>query len=193
MRSAAIAISVEQAEQSQRENAAIARGLKSQDPELLDHLIELYQHRLLRYLLFLTGKREVAEDLFQETWMRVLMRGSPVQRQGALRHLAVYHCAQPGDRSLAQADHGFAGRDERCRRTKGARLRLRPTAPRRWRVPGARRPRRGCGGAAEAGGQLSRGAGAALPRGDVAGRDCERDARAAVHGEVAACIAGWRR
>jgi RNA polymerase sigma-70 factor, ECF subfamily len=70
-----VAISMEQAEQGQRENAAIARGLKSQDPELLDHLIELYQHRLLRYLLFLTGKREVAEDLFQETWMRVLLRG----------------------------------------------------------------------------------------------------------------------
>jgi RNA polymerase sigma-70 factor (ECF subfamily) len=49
--------------------------LKRQDPELLDHLIETYQHRLLRYLLFLTGKREVAEDLFQETWMRVLLRG----------------------------------------------------------------------------------------------------------------------
>ena len=76
MRSPAIAISMEQAEQSQRENAAIACGLKSQDPELLDRLIELYQHRLLRYLLFLTGKREVAEDLFQETWMRVLLRGS---------------------------------------------------------------------------------------------------------------------
>jgi len=75
MGSAAIAISTEQAEQSQRENAAIARGLKNQDPELLDQLIELYQHRLLRYLLFLTGRREVAEDLFQETWMRVLMRG----------------------------------------------------------------------------------------------------------------------
>lgn len=62
--------------QSQSENAAIAHGLKKQDPELLDHLIELYQHRLLRYLLFLTGRREVAEDLFQETWMRVLLRGS---------------------------------------------------------------------------------------------------------------------
>ena len=60
---------------NQRENAAIARGLKKQDPELLDHLIELYQHRLLRYLIFLTGRREVAEDLFQETWMRVLVRG----------------------------------------------------------------------------------------------------------------------
>ncbi len=76
MHSAAMAISVEQAEQGQRENAAIARGLKRQDPELLDHLIEVYQHRLLRYLLFLTGKREVAEDLFQETWMRVLLRGA---------------------------------------------------------------------------------------------------------------------
>jgi RNA polymerase sigma-70 factor, ECF subfamily len=75
MRSAAIAISAEQAEQSQQENAAIACGLKRQDAELLDRLIELYQHRLLRYLLFLTGKREVAEDLFQETWMRVLLRG----------------------------------------------------------------------------------------------------------------------
>ncbi|ADW70214.1 RNA polymerase, sigma-24 subunit, ECF subfamily [Granulicella tundricola MP5ACTX9] len=63
-------------EQTQRENLAIARGLKRNDPELLDQLIELYQHRLLRYLLFLTGKREVAEDLFQETWMRVLLRGA---------------------------------------------------------------------------------------------------------------------
>src|SRR5690242_12005787 len=76
MRSAAVAISLEQAEQSQRENAAIARGLKNQDAELLDRLIELYQHRLLRYLLFLTSKRETAEDLFQETWIRVLIRGS---------------------------------------------------------------------------------------------------------------------
>lgn len=62
--------------QDHAENAAIARGLKKQDPELLDHLIDLYQHRLMRYLLFLTGKRDVAEDLFQETWMRVLMRGA---------------------------------------------------------------------------------------------------------------------
>jgi RNA polymerase sigma-70 factor (ECF subfamily) len=65
-----------QIQQVQSENAAIAHGLKRQNPELLDQLIELYQHRLLRYLLFLTGKREVAEDLFQETWMRVLLRGS---------------------------------------------------------------------------------------------------------------------
>ena len=58
------------------ENAAIARGLKRQDPDLLDELIDQYQHRLLRYLLFLTGNREVSEDLFQETWIRVLLRGA---------------------------------------------------------------------------------------------------------------------
>src|SRR5713226_10319253 len=70
-----IALAAAQTAQVQSENAAIAHGLKRQNPELLDQLIEMYQHRLLRYLLFLTGKREVAEDLFQETWMRVLLRG----------------------------------------------------------------------------------------------------------------------
>jgi RNA polymerase sigma-70 factor, ECF subfamily len=76
MQTGAIPISAAFAAQAQSENVAIAQGLKRQNPELLDHLIELYQHRLLRYLLFLTGKREVAEDLFQETWMRVLLRGA---------------------------------------------------------------------------------------------------------------------
>ena len=59
-----------------QENLAIAEGLKRQDAGLLDSLIVRYQHRLLRYLLFLTGNREMAEDLFQEVWMRVLTRGS---------------------------------------------------------------------------------------------------------------------
>ncbi len=69
-------LTAEAAKQIERENAAIARGLKQQDPELLDQLIETYQHRLMRYLMFLTSKREVAEDLFQEVWIRVLRRGS---------------------------------------------------------------------------------------------------------------------
>jgi RNA polymerase sigma-70 factor, ECF subfamily len=71
-----IALTAEAAREVERENAAIARGLKRHDPELLDQLIETYQHRLMRYLMFLTGKREVAEDLFQEVWIRVLRRGS---------------------------------------------------------------------------------------------------------------------
>jgi RNA polymerase sigma-70 factor, ECF subfamily len=57
------------------EAGAIARGLRRRDPDLLDRLIEQYQHRLLRYLLYLAGNHELAEDLFQETWIRVLERG----------------------------------------------------------------------------------------------------------------------
>lgn len=71
-----IVLSAAAVREVQRENAAIARGLKRQDPELMDRLIETYQHRLMRYLMFLTSKREVAEDLFQEVWIRVLRRGS---------------------------------------------------------------------------------------------------------------------
>lgn len=57
------------------DTSAIARGLRRRDPDLLDRLIEQYQHRLLRYLVYLSGNRELAEDLFQETWIRVLERG----------------------------------------------------------------------------------------------------------------------
>jgi RNA polymerase sigma-70 factor, ECF subfamily len=57
------------------ETKEIARGLKRRDPELLDRLIEQYQYRLFRYLVYLTASHERAEDIFQETWMRVLERG----------------------------------------------------------------------------------------------------------------------
>lgn len=57
------------------ENTEIARGLKRRDPDVLDQLIEKYQHRLLRYLMHLAGRRDLAEDFFQETWIRVLERG----------------------------------------------------------------------------------------------------------------------
>jgi RNA polymerase sigma-70 factor (ECF subfamily) len=54
---------------------SLALGLRRRDPELLDRLIEQYQYRLFRYLLYITGNRERAEDFFQETWIRVLERG----------------------------------------------------------------------------------------------------------------------
>jgi RNA polymerase sigma-70 factor (ECF subfamily) len=63
-------------EQVRQESLAISQGLKRQDPGLLDELIVRYQHRLLRYLLYLTSNREMAEDLFQEVWMRVMVRGA---------------------------------------------------------------------------------------------------------------------
>src|SRR3989475_550020 len=57
------------------ESKSIARGLRRRDPDLLDRLIEQYHFRLFRYLLYVTGNKERAEDFFQETWIRVLERG----------------------------------------------------------------------------------------------------------------------
>src|ERR1700674_755116 len=57
------------------EAKTIARGLQKRDPDLLDRLIEQYQYRLFRYLVYITGNKERAEDFFQETWIRVLERG----------------------------------------------------------------------------------------------------------------------
>ncbi len=63
-------------EQARAESLAVAEGLKRRRAGLIEELIVRYQHRLLRYLLFLTGNRETAEDLFQEVWMRILVHGS---------------------------------------------------------------------------------------------------------------------
>lgn len=57
------------------DSQTLARALQRRDPDLLDQLIEQYQFRLFRYLLFITGSQERAEDFFQETWLRVLERG----------------------------------------------------------------------------------------------------------------------
>jgi len=72
----AAAGSIASSAQVREESLAIADGLKRQDAGLLDELIVRYQHRLLRYLLYLTSNREQAEDLFQEVWMRVMVRGA---------------------------------------------------------------------------------------------------------------------
>jgi len=56
------------------EKQAIVRGLRGRDPDLLDLLIERNQHRLMRYLVHLTGSASTAEDIFQETWLRVIER-----------------------------------------------------------------------------------------------------------------------
>ena len=60
---------------AETETSKIARGLRERDGELLADLVERFQHRLVRYLLYLTGRRDYAEDLAQETWVRVLQRG----------------------------------------------------------------------------------------------------------------------
>jgi RNA polymerase sigma-70 factor (ECF subfamily) len=77
----ASSMAVQVDEQVRQQNLAVAQGLKRQDAGLLDELIVKYQHRLMRYLLYLTGNREQAEDLFQDVWMRVMVRGAQFNGQ----------------------------------------------------------------------------------------------------------------
>ena len=65
----------------QQHSARFVSGLHNGDPDVLDDLIETYQHRLFRYLLSVTRSRPMAEDLFQETWLRVLERGRQYRAQ----------------------------------------------------------------------------------------------------------------
>jgi RNA polymerase sigma-70 factor (ECF subfamily) len=48
--------------------------LRRGDPDAFDALLARYQNRLYRYLLRLTANPAVAEDLFQETWLKVITR-----------------------------------------------------------------------------------------------------------------------
>src|SRR5260221_9460693 len=43
---------------------SLALGLRRRDPELLDGLIEQYQYQVFRYLVYVTGNRDGAEDVF---------------------------------------------------------------------------------------------------------------------------------
>jgi RNA polymerase sigma-70 factor (ECF subfamily) len=53
----------------------IALGLRQREAAVLETLVEQYQHRLVRYLVSLLGRRYGVDDLVQETWLRVLERG----------------------------------------------------------------------------------------------------------------------
>lgn len=53
----------------------IARGLRQRDVDFLRALVGQYQYRLVRYFIYLLGKRDPVDDLVQETWLRVLERG----------------------------------------------------------------------------------------------------------------------
>jgi RNA polymerase sigma-70 factor, ECF subfamily len=44
------------------------------DPDALSAVISRYQHRLYRYLLRLVREPAAADDLFQQTWLRVMER-----------------------------------------------------------------------------------------------------------------------
>ena len=176
-----------QDEAVRQENLAIAAGLKHQEAGLLDELIVRYQHRLLRYLLFLTSSRELAEDLFQEVWMRVLVRGGQFNGKSRFdtwlftiaRNLVIDYRRK---RTVASLDELFDGSSEDDRPMS---FEISDTQPTPFDRFASLEDRQRVAEALLAGGHaLSRSAGPAVPRRVVATGDRHGDPGAALDGEI---------
>src|ERR1700683_3889379 len=102
---------------AETESQSIASALRRRDPEFIGRLVSQYHYRLLRYLVYWTSRREQAEDLVQETWLRVLEHAG--QYNGRLRfepwlfsiarNLAIDHMRK---QQTATARHQMCQEDE---------------------------------------------------------------------------------
>ena len=92
----------------------IARGLRERDVALLQMLVEEYQDRLVRYLVYVLGRRDGVDDLVQETWLRVMERGKSYDGRSRFepwlftvaRHLAIDFLRRRREVSLDAEDDG---------------------------------------------------------------------------------------
>jgi RNA polymerase sigma-70 factor (ECF subfamily) len=63
-------------EPAETEAERIARGLRRRDLTVVDELVERYRYRLVRYLVYLTARRDRVDDWAQETWLHVMDRAA---------------------------------------------------------------------------------------------------------------------
>jgi RNA polymerase sigma-70 factor (ECF subfamily) len=88
------------------ETARLRRG----DADAFDALLNRYQNRLFRYLVRLLGNTAEAEDLFQQTWLRVLTRIHKYDERkpfepwlfAVARNLAIDHLRKKSPQSLEE-------------------------------------------------------------------------------------------
>jgi len=86
--------------------------LKKRDPDAISELIGRYQHRLYRFLMRMVQDPATAEDLFQQTWIRLLEKiGSYDARRNfdawlfaIARNLAIDYLRRRRGISLDEAD-----------------------------------------------------------------------------------------
>ena len=94
----------------------IARGLRERDVALLQMLVEEYQDRLVRYLVYVLGRRDEVDDLVQETWLRVMERGRSYDGRSRFepwlftvaRHLTIDYLRRRREVSLDAEDENGA-------------------------------------------------------------------------------------
>lgn len=94
-------------------------GLRRRDPDVVATLIGRYQRRLYRYLLRLVSDPAAAEDIFQQTWLRVIEkirqydagRGFEPWLFSIARHLAIDHLRRTRPASLDEEYPGGSWSD----------------------------------------------------------------------------------
>lgn len=78
----------------------LVQGLRAGDRSAFDAVYESLNARLYNFLARLTGRRDVAEDLLEETWLRLVVHASRLRPDTRLapwlftvaRHLHATHC-----------------------------------------------------------------------------------------------------
>jgi len=106
-----------------REIARLRKG----DPDAITDLVGRYQHRLYRFLVRMVGEPATAEDLFQQTWIRLMEKiGSYDARRSfeawlfaIARNLAIDHLRRRRAISLDEQDE--SGQAPMDRLTAGGR------------------------------------------------------------------------
>jgi RNA polymerase sigma-70 factor (ECF subfamily) len=104
------------------EQARLRRG----DPDAFDALLARYQNRLYRYLLRLTANTASADDLFQETWLRVITRIHHYDERrpfepwlfSVARNLAIDHLRKVSPESLDEPSETGEGRAAQLARSE---------------------------------------------------------------------------
>jgi RNA polymerase sigma-70 factor (ECF subfamily) len=91
------------------------------DPDALASLLSGYQHRLYRFLLRLVQEPAAAEDLFQQTWLRVMEKIGRFDARGSFEtwlfsvahNLAIDHLRRQRGTSLDERDDSGTAAIER--------------------------------------------------------------------------------
>jgi RNA polymerase sigma-70 factor (ECF subfamily) len=65
-------------------DALIVAGLRRADPGAFDRAYERYHPRVFAFLLRLSGRREVADDLVQETWIKLARHATTLREDTQL-------------------------------------------------------------------------------------------------------------
>lgn len=102
------------------ETARLRRG----DPSAFEAILARYQHRLYRYLVRFVRDRALAEDLFQQCWLRVVQRiGQYDPRRNfeawlfsVARNLAIDHLRRYKPESLDEPARGDSSEEPRVAR-----------------------------------------------------------------------------